>query len=55
MSRQGFVIEIKVLLCFYLGLLFLQRIINQLRVYGADETCFPVGRIIGYNETKGKG
>ena len=55
MSRLGFVIEIKVLLCFYLGLLFLQRIINQLRAYGAAETCFPAGRIIGCNETKGKG
>ena len=55
MSRRGFVIEIKVLLCFYLGLLFLQRIINQLRAYGAAETCFPAGRKIGCNETKGKG
>ena len=55
MSRRGFVIEIKVLLCFYLGLLFLQRIINQLRAFGAAETCFPAGRIIGCNETKGKG
>ena len=46
MSRRGFVIEIKELLCFYLGLLFLQRIINQLRAYGAAETCFPAGRFL---------